>query len=158
MPVIEYFNEFSSFFRVAHFPVSKRGQLLTTSNSMLDTKQSASPRTFTTGFITPEGKIVHFFIPIHALTDKSSVHDSNLQAKLLVILQENVIDSTALIDLVRSAKSAMSKLQMMKEILRSDTENLEVCMCLHNFLLHDIVSKNFSLCLKSPNKCAKSLP
>ena len=48
------------------------------------------------------------------------------QAKLLVILQENVIDSTALIDLVRSAKSAMSKLQMMKEILRSDTENLEV--------------------------------
>ena len=115
-------------FRVAHFPVSKRGQLLTTSNSMLDTKQSASPRTFTTGFITPEGKIVHIFIPIHALTDKSSVHDSNLQAKLLVILQENVIDSTDLIDLVRSAKSAMSKLQMMKEILRSDTENLEVRM------------------------------
>ena len=135
MPVIEYFNEFSSFFRVAHFPVSKRGQLLTTSNSMLDTKQSASPRTFTTGFITPEGKIVHFFIPIHALTDKSSVHDSNLQAKLLVILQENVIDSTALIDLVRSAKSAMSKLQMMKEILRSDTENLEVRICYTIFTL-----------------------
>ena len=93
---------------------------------MLDTKQSASPRTFTTGFITPEGKIIHFFIPIHALTDKSSVHDSNLQAKLLVILQENEIGPTDLIDLVRSAKSAISKLQMMKEILRSDTGNLEV--------------------------------
>ena len=93
---------------------------------MLDTKQSSSPRTFTTGFITPEGKIIHFFIPIHALTDKSSVHDSNLQAKLLVILQENEIGSTDLIDLVRSAKSAISKLQMMKEILRSDTGNLEV--------------------------------
>ena len=94
---------------------------------MLDTKQSACPRTFTTGFLTPEGKIVHFFIPIHALTDKSSVHDSNLQAKLMVILQEDVIEPNVLIDLVKSAKSAMSKLQMLKEILRSDTENLEVC-------------------------------
>ena len=95
---------------------------------MLDTKQTASPRLFNTGFLTPEGKIVHFFIPIHALTDKSSVHDSNLQAKLLAILQENEIDPTALFELVRSAKSAMSKLQMMKEILRSDSANLEVIL------------------------------
>ena len=44
--------------RIAHFPVSKRGQLLTTNNSILDLKMGASntARTFSTAFI---GQVSH---------------------------------------------------------------------------------------------------
>ena len=115
--------------RVAHFPVSKRGQLLLACNAVLDTKQSSAPRNLTTAFLTPDGKIAQIFVPIHALTDKSSVHDSNLQAKLEAILQEQNVSSEELIDLIKAAKSAMSKLQMAREILRNTDGKLQVSIC-----------------------------
>ena len=126
--------------RVAHFPVSKRGQLLTTNNSILDLKMgpSSNARTLSTVFLEPSGQIRHIFIPIHALTDKSSIHDSNMQAQLKAKLESEDIETESLIELIKSAKSAMSKLHMMKEILKFGKVDKEECQKVMDFLQEQV--------------------
>ena len=63
-----------------------------------------SVRSFSCAFLDPSGKIFQIFVPIHALTDKSSSHDSNLQAKLKELLDLDNVESEALIQLVKSGK------------------------------------------------------
>ncbi len=132
--------------RVAHFPVSKRGKLLSCFNSVLDSKQSSYPRTFSTAFLNPDGRIAQIFVPIHALTDKSSAHDSNLHAKLKALLEEEgAVETDSLIELIKSSKSALSKLQMMKEILRNEGNvQPDQCRTVVEFLLSQVETSQFA--------------
>ena len=95
---------------------------------------SSNARTFSTVFLEPSGQIRHIFIPIHALTDKSSIHDSNMQAQLKAKLESEDIQTEPLIDLIKSAKSAMSKLHMMKEILKYGKVDPKECRKVMDFL------------------------
>ena len=133
--------------RVAHFPVSKRGALITTNNSVLDMKQGSplSIRSFSCAFLDPSGKIFQIFVPIHALTDKSSSHDSNLQAKLKELLDQENVESEVLIQLVKSAKASMSKLLMMRDILRIESKlSLKDAKKVLDYLLEQMDSSNFA--------------
>jgi hypothetical protein len=108
--------------RVAHFPVSRTGLLIKSNNSLLDQRQGSglSARHLTTAFLEPNGKIRHLFVPVHALTDRSSTHDSNLQSQVKAMLGQDQVNVQRLKELLLSAKATMSKLQMLREILRHD--------------------------------------
>ena len=104
-----------------------------------------SARSFSCAFLDPGGKIYQIFVPIHALTDKSSSHDSNLQAKLKVTLEQEDVDSEVLVQLVKSAKASMSKLLMMRDILRLESQlSVENAKKVLQFLLEQMESSNFA--------------
>ena len=104
-----------------------------------------SARCFSCAFLDPGGKIYQIFVPIHALTDKSSSHDSNLQAKLKATLEQEDVDSEELMQLVKSAKASMSKLLMMRDILRLESQvSVEDAKKVLQFLLAQMESSNFA--------------
>ena len=62
-----------------------------------------------------------------------------MQAQLKAKLEEEEIDTESLIELIKSAKSSMSKLQMAKEILKMGNIETQKCKEIMEFLTEQVV-------------------
>ena len=124
--------------RVLEFPVGKHGRLISCTNALLDENSIPSPFSVRTisecTFLEPSGVIKHIYIPINALTTKSSSHDTEIRKQLFALSsnknqhdqipensealsseEENTKKITALI---LSAKSTMGKIEMLIELFQ----------------------------------------
>ena len=124
-------------YRVVEFPVGKHGRLMSCTNALLDENSIPSPLSVRTigecAFMEPTGAIRHIYIPINALTTKSSSHDTVIRKQLfalaskdgqgkephqdsdtMCIEQEDI--TKKITALILSVKSTMGKIEMLVEL------------------------------------------
>jgi len=76
--------------RIVEFPVGKTGRLIRPSEAIIDSsKRSNAPaRSFECSYLSPDGMIQQLYIPVHALSNKSTSHDRTLQKQLRQIIAD----------------------------------------------------------------------
>ncbi len=81
--------------RIVEFPVGKTGRLIQSSDTFLDGSSgrfgSGSVRAFDCAFLSPSGLIQKIYVPVHALTSRSTSHDRTLHKQLKTILFQGEI-------------------------------------------------------------------
>lgn len=141
--------------RIAEFPVGKRGRLVHSSNVVLDTSPRSpfSVRIHSCCFLEPHGAIKHMYIPVHALTNKSSSHDVTVQRQLHSVLleSEDAVKGNLqrITELVLSAKATQGKIRMLIEIFNNSYVDLSDCR--H---VLEAVTSQLSECPVTQKQCA----
>ncbi len=84
--------------RIVEFPVGKTGRLIQSSDTFLNGSTgrfgSGSVRTFDCAFLSPSGVIQKIYVPVHALTSRSTSHDRTLHKQLKTILFQGKISES----------------------------------------------------------------